>query len=72
MISAENVIVTILVNDSWKNIMVPNIMTQPLRIKKIKLVAKLLLVARLTWNNDLKNQIKNVLTERDLPFCSVA
>ncbi len=26
----------------------------------------------LTWKTDLKNQIRNVLTERDLPFCSVA
>lgn len=29
MISAEKVIVTMLVNDSWKNMMVPSMITQP-------------------------------------------
>ena len=51
--SAENVIVTMLVNDSWKNIIVPSMITQP-------------------WKTDLKNQMRKVLTERDLPFYKVA
>ena len=48
-INAEKVIVTILVKDSWKNMMVPSMIVQP-------------------WNVDLKNQMRKVFTESDLPF----
>ena len=35
-ISAENVIVTMFVNDSWKNIIVPSMITQPYQTRQSK------------------------------------
>ena len=52
-IKALNVMVTMFVKLSWKNMIVPSMITQP-------------------WNTDLKNQMRKVFTDSDLPFCSVA
>lgn len=69
--SAEKVMVTILVNDSWKNIIVPSIMTTPYSQRK-KIREENIQIGVLTWKTDLKNQIRKVFTESDLPFCNVA